>query len=82
MLPIVLDAKTIEALFKDVRANEGYQLTVDLGQQTIAQPGDTHISFDVDPFKKHCLINGLDQIGLTLLNEDKITAYERTRGIA
>jgi len=82
MLPIVLDAKTIEALFKDVRANEGYQLTVDLDQQTIAQPGDTRISFDVDPFKKHCLINGLDQIGLTLLNEDKITAYERTRGIA
>lgn len=82
MLPIVLNAETIEGLFREVRANEGYPLTIDLDQQSITKPDGTTIAFDVDPFKKSCLLNGLDPIGLTLLNEDKITAYEQKCSIA
>lgn len=82
MLPIVLNPKVIENLFSEVRASEGYQLTVELDAQTITKPNGTTLSFEIDPFKKHCLLNGLDQIGLTLLNEDKIAAYEQKRGIA
>jgi 3-isopropylmalate/(R)-2-methylmalate dehydratase small subunit len=82
MLPIVLSPEAIENLFTEVRGAQGYSLTVDLDAQTIAKPDGTALSFAVDPFKKHCLLNGLDQIGLTLLNEDKITAYERKCGVA
>lgn len=82
MLPIVLPPETIEALFQEVRAHVGYQLTVDLPNQTITKPDGGTIAFEVHPFKKYCLIHGLDQIGLTLRHEDKITAYERRRGIA
>ncbi len=80
MLPIVLPVATIEALFAEVRAKEGYRLTVDLPNQKIIRPDGSAIAFEVDPFKKHCLINGLDQIGLTLEQEDKIAAFERKRG--
>ncbi len=76
MLPIVLPAETVEQLFKEVRATEGYKLTVDLASQKIVKPDGTAIPFEVDPFKKECLLNGWDQIGLTLLHEEKITAYE------
>lgn len=82
MLPVVLSPEVIENLFKEVRATEGYSLRVDLDAQTITKPDGTTLVFEVDPFKKHCLWNGLDQIGLTLLNEDKITAYEQKCGIA
>ncbi len=81
MLPIVLPSGTIESLFEEVRAKEGYQLTIDLPNQKIIKPDGGEIPFDVDPFKKHCLLNGLDQIGLTLEHEDKIAAYEKKRGI-
>ncbi len=80
MLPIVLPTETIEQLFQEVRAQEGYTLTVDLPAQTIAKPDGSTIAFDVDPFKKECLLNGWDQIGLTLRHEEKIAAFEKTRG--
>ena len=81
MLPLVLPSDTIETLFLEVRAQEGYQLTIDLPNQKIIKPDGGAIEFNIDPFKKHCLLNGLDQIGLTLVHEDKITAYEKKRGI-
>ncbi len=82
MLPIVLPIETIETLFGEVRATEGYELTVDLPEQKIVKPNGESIAFEVDPFKKHCLLNGLDQIGLTMVHEEKIAAYEKKRGIA
>ena len=81
MLPLVLPSETIETLFLEVRAKEGYQLTIDLPNQKIIKPDGGAIEFNIDPFKKHCLLNGLDQIGLTLEHEDKIAAYEKKRGI-
>lgn len=82
MLPIVLPEGTVDQLFNEVRAQEGYRLTVDLESQTITKPDGGVISFDIHEFTKYRLLNGLDQIGLTLLNEEKITAYEKRRGIA
>lgn len=81
MLPIVVEGGVIEQLFKEVRATEGYQLTVDLPAQTILKPDGTSISFAIDPFKKECLLNGWDTIGLTLRHEGRISEYERARGI-
>lgn len=82
ILPIVLPGETIEKLFRMVRATEGCTLTVDLPAQTINCPDGSKIPFDVHPFKKECLLNGWDQIGLTLRHEDKIAAYEKKRGVA
>jgi len=79
ILPIVLDAQAVDGLFKSVVANEGYQLTVDLDAQTITTPEGESISFEVDAFRKHCLLNGLDDIGLTLQHEVDIRAYEIRR---
>jgi 3-isopropylmalate/(R)-2-methylmalate dehydratase small subunit len=79
MLPIVLPAAEIEKLFAEVRAKEGYELEIDLAAQKIRKPDGSAIDFPVDPFKKECLLKGLDQIGLTLLHEDKISAYEKNR---
>ncbi len=79
ILPIVLDEAKVDQLFKEVEANEGYQLTVDLEAQTITTPSGEVINFDVDSFRKHCLINGLDDIGLTLQHVDDIKAYEEKR---
>ena len=82
LLPIVLPGKTIKGLFAEVRANEGYRLTIDLPAQEIIKPDQSKIPFDINPFKKECLLNGWDAIGLTLRHEDKITEYEKKRGIA
>ena len=79
ILPIVLDAQVVDGLFQAVAANEGYQLTVDLEAQAITTPEGKSISFDVEEFRKHCLINGLDDIGLTLQHVDDIRAYETRR---
>ncbi|MDX9972015.1 MAG: 3-isopropylmalate dehydratase small subunit [FCB group bacterium] len=76
MLPIRVPVDVIEQLFKDTRETEGYELVIDLPNQHILKPNGEAIPFDVDPFKKQCLLNGWDQIGLTLLHEDKISAYE------
>ncbi|MBI2435226.1 MAG: 3-isopropylmalate dehydratase small subunit [Candidatus Hydrogenedentes bacterium] len=77
MLPIVLPHETIETLFVEVRAQEGYTLVVDLPSQTITKPNGEKIPFEIQPFLKERLLNGWDQIGLTLRFEDKIAQYER-----
>lgn len=82
ILPVRLKHATIEGLFKEVRAKDGYQLTVDLENQTVTRPDGATIPFEIDPFLKERLLNGWDQIGLTLRHEDKITAYEKACGIA
>jgi len=79
ILPVVLDEAKVDQLFKEVEASEGYQLTVDLEMQTITTPSGEEMAFDVDPFRKHCLLNGLDDIGLTLQHVDDIRAYEEKR---
>ena len=79
ILPIVLDEAVVDGLFKDTFANEGYHLQIDLEAQTITTPDGKTISFEVDAFRKHCLLNGLDDIGLTLQHVDEIRAYEAKR---
>ncbi len=79
ILPIALDADVVDELFAEVNNNEGYQLSVDLAAQTIRKPSGKTISFNVDEFRKHCLLNGLDDIGLTLQHVDDIKAYEHRR---
>lgn len=76
MLPIVLSADIVDALFKQVLAHEGYQLDIDLAAQTVTTPAGQSYHFEVDPFRKHCLLNGLDDIGLTMQQQDKIKAFE------
>jgi len=79
ILPIVLSEDIVEKLFKEVESSEGYQLNVDLSAQTVTTPSGETINFEVDAFRKHCLINGLDDIGLTLQHTDDIKAYEERR---
>jgi len=79
LLPIVLDAQIVDRLFKEMYAQEGYQLTIDLEQQTVTTPSGESFEFEIDEFRKHCLLNGLDDIGLTLEHEDAIKAYEKRR---
>jgi len=76
MLPIVLAAADVDALFKETEAAEGYKLNVDLAAQTITAPSGQAYKFDVDAFRKHCLLNGLDDIGLTMQHQDEIKAFE------
>ncbi len=76
MLPIKLSEEQVEELFQRTKTREGYQLTVDLAQQTISDNAGLSIPFEVDSFRKHCLLNGLDDIGLTLQHEEAITAFE------
>ncbi len=76
LLPIVLPAGSVDLLFHEVLAEPGYRLTVDLpAQAVITASGKTH-AFDIDPFRKHCLVNGLDEIALTLQHVDQIRAFE------
>jgi 3-isopropylmalate/(R)-2-methylmalate dehydratase small subunit len=79
ILSIKLDDSYINELFAAVDAESGYQLTVDLPNQTILTPNGKSINFEIDPFKKHCLLNGLDDIGLTLQHADEISTYEQQR---
>ena len=79
VLPIVLDAQILDGLFKAVEAVQAYHLLVNLEQQTISKPDGETIPFKVDAFRKHCLLNGLDDIGLTLQHADDIRAYEERR---
>jgi 3-isopropylmalate/(R)-2-methylmalate dehydratase small subunit len=76
LLPIKLDADKVDALFKAVEANAGYKLKVDLEQQAITAPDGTLYPFEVDAHRKHCLLNGLDDIGLTLQHVGDIKAFE------
>lgn len=76
MLPVVLSENDVDDLFNECFANVGYQLTVDLENQKVISPSGKEYSFEVDAFRKHCLLNGLDDIGLTLQHADDIKAFE------
>ncbi|MAY41417.1 MULTISPECIES: 3-isopropylmalate dehydratase small subunit [unclassified Neptuniibacter] len=79
LLPIVLSEEQVDKLFTEVQANEGYELTVNLEEQIVVTPSGEKIAFEIDDFRKHCLLNGLDDIGLTLQHADDIRAYEAKR---
>jgi len=79
ILPIVLDEAIIDQLFKECAATEGYKLDVGLQTQSVTTPSGQSFGFGIDAFRKHCLINGLDDIGLTLQDADSIHAYEANR---
>jgi len=76
LLLIKLDASIVDRLFKEAQGVEGYRLAVDLEAQTVATPGGESFKFDIDPFAKNCLLNGLDEIGLTLKHAASIKAFE------
>ncbi|MEN9750265.1 MAG: 3-isopropylmalate isomerase (dehydratase), subunit with LeuC [Pseudomonadota bacterium] len=77
LLPIVLPNETIDLLFKSIYANKGYALTIDLENQFVVLPSNEKISFQVDAFRKHCLMHGLDDIGLTMQHSESIKAFEQ-----
>lgn len=79
VLPIRLDAGDVDRLFHEVDASPGYRLTVDLQAQSVTTPAGEVLEFQVDPFRKHCLLNGLDDIALTLQHADEIRRYEERR---
>jgi 3-isopropylmalate/(R)-2-methylmalate dehydratase small subunit len=79
VLPIVLQATQVARLFDEVAGFVGYRLTIDLPRQVIVKPDGSEIAFDVQPFRKYCLVNGFDDIGLTLRHADKIRAFEAER---
>ena len=80
MLPVRLSEAEVSDLFERVAAHAGYQLTADLETRTLTDEHGLQLSFEVDDFRRHCLLHGLDDIGLTLEHEEKITAYEQARG--
>jgi 3-isopropylmalate/(R)-2-methylmalate dehydratase small subunit len=79
LLPIVLEESRVAGLFDEVHAFPGYQLTIDLERQVVVKPQGEELAFDVQPFRKYCLINGFDDIGLTLRQSDKIREFEAQR---
>lgn len=79
LLPIVLDSKILDLIFVEVAMHPGYQLTVDLQNQSVRTPDHKIFEFEIDIFRKHCLLNGLDEIGLTLQHADKIKDFEDKR---
>ncbi|WP_447978602.1 3-isopropylmalate dehydratase small subunit [Candidatus Nitrospira bockiana] len=81
ILPVVLKPDAVQALFEAVSATEGYQVTVDLSAQQVTTPEGTTYGFEIDPFRKDCLLKGLDSIGLTLQHEAAISAYEARRRV-
>ena len=79
LLPIVLGDAQVSKLFDEVKAFPGYELTVDLPRQVVQRADGSELSFEVEPFRKYCLVNGFDDIGLTLRHADKIRAFEAER---
>lgn len=79
LLPVVLGEAAVARLFDEVHAFVGYRLTVDLPRQVVVKPDGTELPFEVQPFRKYCLQNGFDDIGLTLRHSDKIKAFEAER---
>jgi 3-isopropylmalate/(R)-2-methylmalate dehydratase small subunit len=79
LLPIVLEAAVVDQLFREVQSAPGYKLAVDLEAQTVTTPGAHSFHFDIDPFYRHHLLQGLDEIGRTLKHADEIRAYEAKR---
>lgn len=81
ILPIMLPSPIMDRLFSEVMATPGYRLQLDLAAQTLTTPGGDAIAFEIDAFRKHRLLNGLDDIGLTLQHVDEIKAYEARRRV-
>ena len=81
LLTITLDEAAVRGLMEKAAPGNDYRPTIDLDTQTISDPSGASIPFEIDDFRRHSLLNGLDDIGLTLQHEDKIAAYERARGI-
>ena len=79
LLPICLGSEVVDRLFREVEATPGYRLVVDLAAQTVTTPSGEAFGFEVDPFRKECLLNGWDDIGLTLRHADEIRAFEARR---
>ncbi len=79
ILPIVLEEDIVDSLFQAVQATDGYSLAIDLETQTVTTPTGEGFTFNIDAFRKHCLLNGLDDINLTLQHADEIIAYEKRR---
>ncbi|HRN81269.1 MAG TPA: 3-isopropylmalate dehydratase small subunit [Nitrosomonas europaea] len=79
LLPIVLEASIVDRLIRDTLETDGYRLEVNLDAQTVTTPSGEIHRFEVDSFRKHCLLNGLDEIGLTLQHADKIRTFEMNR---
>lgn len=79
LLPIVLEAAVVDKLIQDTIATSGYRLLIDLAAQTVTTASNDVYPFEIDPFRKHCLLNGLDEIGLTLQHADKIRRFEDNR---
>ena len=79
LLPIVLPESEIARLFDEVAAFTGYRLTIDLPRQVVVKPDGTELPFEMQSFRKYCLVNGFDDIGLTLRHADKIRAFEAER---
>jgi 3-isopropylmalate/(R)-2-methylmalate dehydratase small subunit len=79
LLPIVLPESTVDALFSEALASPGYRLAIDLASQTVTTPSGAVHRYDVDAFRKECLLNGWDDIGLTLRHADRIRQYEAAR---
>ena len=79
LLPVVLTEQQLDVLFAEMYADEGYQLTIDLAQQSVVRPNGESFEFEIDQFRKDCLIKGLDEIGLTLQSTQAIKDYEKTR---
>jgi len=79
LLPIVLSEEEVDELFVETFDTEGYQIKIDLAAQTVTTPSGNSISFEIDGFRKHCLLNGLDEIGVTLESVEAIKSYETKR---
>jgi len=79
ILPVILPAEAVDQLFRECEESPGYELEVDLPEQTVTTPANGVFSFEVDPFRKQCLLEGLDDIGLTLKEASKIREYEKRR---
>lgn len=82
LLSVVLPAEVVDALFRAVAQTPGYELTIDLPQQVVVTPSGARHAFEIDVFRKHCLLHGLDEIGLTLQHADAIRRYEAQRASA
>jgi 3-isopropylmalate/(R)-2-methylmalate dehydratase small subunit len=82
LLPVVLDSEVIDRLFEVVHGTPGFRLQVDLAQQSVTAPDGSRYHFEIDPFRKDCLLRGLDEIGLTLQHRDAIARFEQMRRAA
>ena len=79
LLPVILTEQQVDILFDEMNAQEGYQLSIDLSEQTVTTDSEHVFNFDLDNFRKQCLLKGLDEIGLTLQDSEAIKAYEKAR---